>query len=770
MLEQIKTINIKGGPFTDFVGLNLLPSRLNLLYGRNGSGKSTIAKCINRLWNEYDGTEYYAETNPSLAEGQERNVFVFDEDFVSANLRMENENGLTSIVMIGEQVGLDETLRELKREKTRIATQLEKLTNELSAYSDNNNPVSPLWQKNEIKKKLGVDGGWAELDKQIRQNVIKSAVKDSLFEELLNMKVVESLETLKKDFDEKFQTLQQIRRSGSKLDELSLNLPISDISAVKSLLEQHIREPYLNESDKEIIELVRSEYGRYLDHVYEVFDNEDMHVCPLCLRPISNLEKKNLFSKIELFFNRESEAYKQEITRIIEQLQQWSPLAIPDNVKEIIGYDLILLIEKSEVELGKLYNELKSSFEKKKDNIYGISIYFNWRELTTEQEKCSKLIEKANIVIKKYNTVVGHKRQLQLKLISLNKSIAAKTLRNDFALYLKKQEEEQLCRVKLEETKLIIDKISKDYSEIIGQMKQVNIALDFINEALSYIFFNKKRMVLKCSNGKYVLKSNERDVKPKDVSTGERNAIALCYFFAKISENHQKNNRYAYENLVVLDDPVTSFDKDNKIGIMSFLRWQINALYQGNDKTKILIMSHDLMTVFHLQKVFNDVAENKYMVLELIENHIVDRGNFRKERNEYKKIMDDVFDIANNTSGDIMTIGNKMRKMEEAYSSFIFNNKFESLLHDDNFLQKVPETKKNFFKNFMSRLILNTESHTEEKIYEMHDFTPMFEEEEIRKTARYLLMLFYYVDPFHLKSYLGNSNYLIVENWANEEE
>ena len=64
--------------------------------------------------------------------------------------------------------------------------------------------------------------------------------------------------------------------------------------------------------------------------------------------------------------------------------------------------------------------------------------------------------------------------------------------------------------------------------------------MDFINDALSYIFFDKKRMVLENSDGIYVLKVNGKDVKPKDVSTGERNAIALSYFFAKMFENHEK--------------------------------------------------------------------------------------------------------------------------------------------------------------------------------------------------------------------------------------
>lgn len=46
MFEQIKSIIIKGGPFLTDTPLELIPNRMNLLYGRNGSGKSTIAKCI----------------------------------------------------------------------------------------------------------------------------------------------------------------------------------------------------------------------------------------------------------------------------------------------------------------------------------------------------------------------------------------------------------------------------------------------------------------------------------------------------------------------------------------------------------------------------------------------------------------------------------------------------------------------------------------------------------------------------------------------------
>lgn len=769
MLEQIKNIHIKGGPFTEHMSLELLPSRLNLLYGRNGSGKSTIAKCIKRLGKEDDGSGYSAETAQTLSEDALRKVHVFDEDFVSDNLRMEDEEGLNSIVMIGEQVGLDEKLKKLQSQQPNLITRQGQLLKELDSYTDKNNPNSPLWHKNEIIKKLRADGGWADIDKIIRGNQIKSQVNENLFKDLLDLKVSRSLEDLQKEFDEKLQTLLQFQRSGSKLETIPCNVLIHNIEFAKSLLERHMKEPYLSESDKKIIELVQSEYGSYLEHVHPVFDKDEVEVCPLCLRPMTSYDKQKLFAKIEGFFNKDSEAYKTEINRIIDKLRQWKPLEISSIVQEIVGSEIMVQLRQQEEKFKQLLALLLSAYEKKRSNIYGTSSFSRWRDLESEQSNYASLIEKANESIKKYNSEVEHIKQLRAILIGLNKQIYAKKLKLDFEHYCKKNEKEKKCRESVGVIIKQIETLRRDISSIEDQMKQVNIALDFINEALSYIFFHKKRMVLEVADGKYVLKSNGRDVKPKDVSTGERNAIALCYFFAKIFENHQKNNRYTDENLVVLDDPVTSFDKDNKVGIMSFLRWQVDALYHGNDKTKILIMSHDLSSVFQLQKVYNDVAKNNTKVFELNNKEIRYKETFTKERNEYKKIMDEVFDMANSSNGDILSIGNKMRRMEEAYSSFIFNNKFESLLHNDSFLQKVPESKRTFFKSFMSRLILNTESHTEEKIYDMHDFSPMFEEEEIRKTAKYLLILFYYVDPFHLKSYLGINNFSVVENWTKED-
>lgn len=47
-------------------------------------------------------------------------------------------------------------------------------------------------------------------------------------------------------------------------------------------------------------------------------------------------------------------------------------------------------------------------------------------------------------------------------------------------------------------------------------------------------------------------------------------------------------------------------------------------------------MSHELMTIFNLQKVYSDIDRNQFRVYELKDRHINDLNCFRNERNEYK--------------------------------------------------------------------------------------------------------------------------------------
>lgn len=90
------------------------------------------------------------------------------------------------------------------------------------------------------------------------------------------------------------------------------------------------------------------------------------------------------------------------------------------------------------------------------------------------------------------------------------------------------------------------------------QKKNVNLAIDQINKSLGYVFCTDKRLKVEYKDSKYHLTSNGQDIKPRNASVGERNVLALSYFFTKIISNQELTNAYSKEKLVIIDDPISS--------------------------------------------------------------------------------------------------------------------------------------------------------------------------------------------------------------------
>ena len=766
MFEKLNEISIKGGPFTEFKSFPLFSKRLNVLYGRNGSGKSTIAKCIRNLGNAIDDAPYQIEKPSSLNSEAFERVFVFDEDFVAKNVQVE-QDGLSTVVMLGQQIELAAELKKIQGEKRDLVAKKNELVQQKLYLEDSRNKDSLLSLFNQIKKQLVMDDGWADRDKQIKGNVYKSSVTKSLLDELMEMKITpQTYSKLQNEYVNKFEHYRKIRIDGQRLEFFPTSLITENF---RNLLEVQIERPVLNNRDKSIIELVLSQHGDLIEQIHPIFDNPMMTICPLCFRPISQSEKQGLFEKIQDLFSNKVDNFKHVLLSVIGSLSNWKAIELSSRIKELIGSSVANEYLTVCINLQDIYSKLLYALHKRYENVYGTQVYFaDWDKLHKISTRYTLAVANINSIITQYNKDIAQKEQLKDDLIAINKKIAAFRVFPSLDAYkeqLKKQD--KIIRV-LESIGQQVEDKDKELSNVYSNISQTSIALKFMNDALAYIFFDKKRMTLEFVNGKYALKSNGKDVRLKNVSTGERNAIALCYFFAKCFENHGKDDCYSDEMLVVLDDPITSFDKDNKVGMMSFLRWQVGEIYNGNQNSKVLIMSHDLSAAFQIQKMYMDINSNACSFVELRHGELENKNCKGAIKNEYQLLMDDVFAIANGISNDISSIGNKMRKLEEAYSTFIANKGFASLLHDAEFLQKVPPEKQIFYQNFMSRLVLNTESHTEEKVYGLDGFTPMFDEEEIRKTAKYLLMLFYHVDRFHLKSYLKDKME-VVQKWISDE-
>lgn len=159
MFENLKTITITGGYFEQPTTLKLFNEKqcLSIIYGRNGSGKTTIAKAVRQLAgkdNEYpteDGyVSYTVSTDAVISDDKKESVFIFDEEFVRENVRMKG-NGLETIVMMGEQVALDTQITLKNAEKHILEQKIVEQTIQKEKFEDKNNTSSPLYFINKIR-------------------------------------------------------------------------------------------------------------------------------------------------------------------------------------------------------------------------------------------------------------------------------------------------------------------------------------------------------------------------------------------------------------------------------------------------------------------------------------------------------------------------------------------------------------------------------------------------------------------------------------------
>ena len=280
-----------------------------------------------------------------------------------------------------------------------------------------------------------------------------------------------------------------------------------------------------------------------------------------------------------------------------------------------------------------------------------------------------------------------------------------------------------------------------------------------------------------------MLLSNGHSVKPSDVSLFESNIIALCYFFANIMQNKEITTTYDKEYLLIIDDPISSFDIENKIGIMSFLKYQLGKFLIGNIDTKALVMTHDLLTFYDLDKVFEELIgecgrrfQGQKLKFNRYELSLQNLQIFKyRQRQEYTELVKAIYEYAlgNGNSYEII-IGNMLRQVLEAFATFQYKKGIEEVSTDSYVLDALPEEEyKLYFYNLMYRLVLHGGSHREEQVKALDDmnFFSVVSHTDKQRTAKDVLCFIYLLDEKHIISHLkeyGNSAITNLEQWCND--
>lgn len=323
-------------------------------------------------------------------------------------------------------------------------------------------------------------------------------------------------------------------------------------------------------------------------------------------------------------------------------------------------------------------------------------------------------------------------------------------------------------RIKIED----IAKYNKSYSRfesslavlnqkernLIAEQANIKIAVNTINNYLQAIFFSSNRLQIEELNGKYVLKVNGLRVSPKNISTGERNIIALCYFFTTLGEGLVQSERYTSPNFIVIDDPISSFDLDNKLGLINFLRIEIQKILElSSFKSRVILLTHDLQVIFDLARFLKKVGSYEILYKELSKALLCPCNLSTK--NEYTTLLKEVYQFASNEDINEFRVGNTLRRILEFYCSFLYKIGIEKLLDNDSILGKIEDdNRKEFFKRSIYKIVLNGYSHTQDSARSITITDPLYSVDECRKITRSVLGLMYSLDPEHVLAHLCDGN------------
>ncbi len=579
-------------------GQELIFQNFTVVFGENGSGKSSICDVLKNVSQNQD----FPSTPPTLAEIEindndnnqthkyengnwtnhiNKNSFLFfDVDFINANVhthgvRSSNLQQGAHTQKAGKLIiDLDEKANSLKVEIKEKKDELETLQN----------PCAYILAKQ-----------FSDKDKKLFQ-----IYKDANYK-IKQKKLSETQEELKK-LEANLVTLEKLNTKYSEINRLPVigqvifSNPLSQKETFTELFTRQIKEKAQNQADETIkVHFIKHkqfiEYAK--DQIPANYTNEN---CPLCMQPLVNA-----ISVIEYYRTAFDQTYENAKRQFLSDIE-----TVKDEL-ETTKTNLNLLPQKVTAIFDSL-EKIKIDFEIQ--DIYKLEERTNQTgkfsgistkdidDLLSALESLKKIDREQVDVAKLYDAVVAILQEVEKSVESVNSFIAEKNkLINDFKGKYSDQskinsEIQERTQNQAELSELIDflndDKVKqiKNKNEILEKRKNLSEALKNAREALkSYLAntipssiistmitilgkfnlsFTLEHITANANTKDYSFsfkikdqKGNEREMK-NGLSEGERQLISLAFFFA-INENLQNKDK----TVLIFDDPITSLDSPN---------------------------------------------------------------------------------------------------------------------------------------------------------------------------------------------------------------
>ena len=297
-------------------------NRVALIYGTNGSGKSTIAQGFREyaesiIPRTVDLIPLAGTTTIKMSPGMKsEKFFVFDETYISQNIKVK-ESGLETIVLFGKQVELEKRLDELEKQFTEIQSAIDLKSEFIKQFNIPTNVIAPAYWQSLIIKKLQAVGGWAETSGiSIKKNQIKARVTDREIDRLGKLCPRRDESVTRVKFNELMDIFNSIDASSLPVTTQiqSIEYPERILEDAKKLLVKVPQKPALTLREQELLQSIGIEV---LSNAKGFLSARSYKICPTCLQQISEEHRITSLQQIENILNREVEEYRDDLKKLI---------------------------------------------------------------------------------------------------------------------------------------------------------------------------------------------------------------------------------------------------------------------------------------------------------------------------------------------------------------------------------------------------------------------------------------------------------------------
>lgn len=735
----------------------VLLKRINIFYGRNYSGKTTLSRIVRALEigsisDKYENPlfEISIDGIPTVATQENlvshgKKIRVFNEDFVKDNLRFiaNSDENITPFAIIGGNATIEQEIQLLQNDLGNDQEEFEsgfylelKNANLISnrafeAFEIENNQFDNQLTTKALDREAGIK---YRSERFGDQNYTKSK---------LNYDITEVLESSFIPLtDDEVNLAANFLNERANIDIPILQIPKIDLSTITAKA-KHLVSKSISSSNK-IEQLLKDAIiNRWVKEGRQIHKNK-LDKCSFCGNDIS--EKR--WHDLDSHFDEESEKLEKEIEILITEIEN-----LISTVSENLPINKINFYAKFHADLDRLIsikqhvinsinselNLLKISLQERKNDLLNSKSPINIIDNTKRLDWCYEIFKNITTKTNEYSTSLGSeqndaKKKLRLREVSdfartiqytnTRERIEALKQNSDTEIQIKQTIEQKIK----DQITQIEDKERLMNDEEKGALK-VN---EYLNNFFGHDFLTLK--ALEDSDKKIRFEIVRNGKKAHHLSEGECSLIAFCYFMAKLEDIETKSSK----PIIWIDDPISSLDSNHIFFVYSLINAEIIAKQEFE---QIFISTHNLDFLKYLKRLPNALNKNQsaYFLISREKNSSQIRIMPRYLKDyvtEFNFLFHQIYMCSTTDADDenqhnmFYNFGNNTRKFLEAFLYYKYPNATDQIEKLTKFFGDNRQA------SVMTDRINNEFSHLE-GLFE-RSMTPI-DAPEMKKTATFIL-------------------------------